>query len=211
MDEKLKDAALVLVDIQNDFCPGGALAVDEGDQIVPVVNRLMPLFPLVISTYDWHPENHISFKERGGPWPPHCVQGTRGAELHPEIDSDRIDMHLRKASTPDKDEYSEFAGFDEAGHTLDEVLKSENVRRVFVVGLATDYCVRATVLDGLKAGYDVYAVTDAMRAVNVNPDDGAKALEEMALSGARLVTSDEVLQGGEMTRAASVIRPQTRL
>jgi nicotinamidase/pyrazinamidase len=203
MEPGFEDAALVLVDIQNDFCPGGTLAVEEGDQIVPIVNRLMPLFPLVISTYDWHPANHVSFKDRGGPWPPHCVQGTRGAELHPDIDSDRIDMHFRKASTPDKDEYSEFAGYDEEGRTLDEVLKSENVKRLFVVGLATDYCVRATVLDGLKSGFDVYAVTDAMRAVNVNPDDGAKALEEMAQSGAHLVTSDKILQGSEPAGAAA--------
>jgi nicotinamidase/pyrazinamidase len=198
---KFKDAALVIVDIQNDFCPGGALAVEEGDKIVPVVNRLMPLFPLVISTYDWHPENHISFRDRGGPWPPHCVQGTRGAELHPEIDSEKIDMHFRKASTPDKDEYSEFEGRDQAGRTLDEALKGEGVKKIYVVGLATDYCVRATVLDGLKNGYDVYAVTDAMRAVNVNPDDGAEALKEMSRSGAHLVTSEDIFRGDKLSDA----------
>ena len=104
---ELVDAALILVDIQNDFCPGGALAVTEGDQIVSVVNRLMPRFPLVVSTQDWHPANHISFKQRGGPWPPHCVQGTRGADLHPDLKTDAIAHYFRKASSPDKDDYSD--------------------------------------------------------------------------------------------------------
>jgi nicotinamidase/pyrazinamidase len=188
-----KDAALILVDIQNDFCPGGALAVDEGDQIVPVVNSLMPLFPLVISAQDWHPANHASFKTRGGPWPPHCVQGTPGAELRADLNTDRIAYYFRKASTPDEDAYSEFEGLDEEGRSLDEVLKGEGVRSIYVAGLATDYCVKATVLDGLRYGYDVYAITDAMRAVNVDPGDGARALREMEQKGARLVTGSEML------------------
>ena len=185
--------ALVVVDIQNDFCPGGALAVSEGDQIVPIVNQLIQEFPLVISTQDWHPENHISFKQRGGPWPPHCVQGTQGAQLHPELKTDTISYYFRKASSPDKDDYSEFAGKDEQGRSLDEVLKSHDVKSLYIVGLATDYCVLETVLDGLKYGYEVYPVIDAMRAVNVDPDDGERALRKMAYNGAHLVTSDEVL------------------
>ena len=190
---KFLDAALILVDIQNDFCPGGALAVNEGDQIVPAVNRLIPGFPLVISTQDWHPENHISFKEQGGPWPPHCVQGTRGAELHSALKTDTIAHYFRKASSPDKDDYSEFAGKDDRGRSLDQVLKGHGVKTLYAVGLATDYCVLETVIDGLRLGYEVYAVTDAMRAVNVNPADGEKALQQMASSGAHLVTSEEVL------------------
>jgi len=190
---KFLDAALILVDIQNDFCPGGALAVNEGDQIVPAVNRLIPEFPLVISTQDWHPENHISFKEQGGPWPPHCLQGTRGAELHSDLKTDTIAHYFRKASSPDKDDYSEFAGKDDRGRSLDQVLKRHGVKTLYAVGLATDYCVLETVIDGLRLGYEVYAVTDAMRAVNVNPADGEKALQKMASSGAHLVTSDEVL------------------
>lgn len=188
-----RDSALIIVDIQNDFCPGGALAVNEGDQIVPAVNRLILKFPLVISTQDWHPANHISFKERGGPWPPHCVQGTRGAELHSDLKTDTIVHYFRKASSSDKDDYSEFAGKDDRGFSLDEVLKIHGVKKLYVVGLATDYCVLETVLDGLKHGYEVFAVTDAMRAVNVNPADGEEALQTMAGSGAHLVTSDEVL------------------
>jgi nicotinamidase/pyrazinamidase len=193
MKSQSQDSALILVDIQNDFCPGGALAVNEGDRIVPTVNRLIPEFPLVISTQDWHPANHISFEKQGGPWPPHCVQDTRGAELHPELRTGTIAHSFRKASSPGKDDYSEFEGEDAQGRSLDELLKSLGVDKLYVVGLATDYCVLETVLDGIKYGYEVYAVTDAMRAVNVNPDDGEKALQKMATSGAHLVTSDSVL------------------
>jgi len=196
----LKDSALILVDIQNDFCPGGALAVEEGDQIVDPVNRLLPHFPLVISTQDWHPANHVSFKAQGGPWPPHCVQGTRGAELHPDLATETIAHYLRKASSPDKDDYSEFEGKDDQGRSLDQVLKSHNVKRIFAVGLATDYCVLATVLEGLKLGYEVVAITDSMRAVNVEPEDGARALRQMSEAGANLVTSDDILENGEPDR-----------
>jgi nicotinamidase/pyrazinamidase len=193
MAEGFADTALILVDIQNDFCPGGALAVAEGDQIVDVVNRVAGAFPLVISTQDWHPADHISFKERGGPWPPHCVQGTEGAALHPALDLSQIAVQVRKAATADEDVYSGFDATDKESLGLDEVLKSNGVRTLYIAGLATDYCVRATVLDGLMNGYDVYVITDAVRAVNVNPGDGQKALEEMASRGARLVTSNQIL------------------
>jgi nicotinamidase/pyrazinamidase len=189
MREDLKDAALVLVDIQNDFCPGGALAVPEGDSIVDVVNKIMPEFALVISTRDWHPANHISFKERGGRWPPHCVQNTPGAELHPALDQSSIAYHFRKAYAADRDAYSGFEGTDESGRTLDEVLKSHGVKKLYIAGLATDYCVLATTLDAVKNGYDTYAITDAMRAVNEKPGDDVKALDKMARSGAHLVTT----------------------
>ena len=163
----------------------------------------MAKFALVISTQDWHPADHISFKERGGPWPPHCVQNTRGAELHPNLNTVTIAHYFRKASSPDKDDYSEFAGRDDQGRTLDEVLKSHGVRDLYVVGLATDYCVLETVLDGLKNGYEVYAVTDAMRAVNVNPSDGEAALRRMACEGAHLISSDEILNlAGSSARAS---------
>jgi nicotinamidase/pyrazinamidase len=204
MKNEYEDAALVLVDIQNDFCPGGALGVPEGDKVVDVVNRIMPLFPLVVSTQDWHPANHISFKDRGGPWPPHCVQGTPGAELHPRLRRDLISYHFRKASTPDKDEYSEFAGTDDRGRKLDELLKSLNVRRIFVAGLATDYCVLATVLDGLNYGFETFVVTDACRAVNVLPGDDQRAFDQMEEAGARLITSEQLLRSGG---ASSAIAP----
>lgn len=193
MSMELENAALILVDIQNDFCPGGALAVDEGDQIVPVVNRLIREFPIVVSTQDWHPANHISFVERGGPWPPHCVQNTYGAELRSDLETHTIDLYFRKASSPDRDDYSEFAGTDNHGRTLDEVLKSRGIKTLYVVGLATDYCVKETVLDGLKNGYQVFAVKDAMRAVNVRPSDGDEALKEMRRCGAHIINSSEIL------------------
>lgn len=192
MDPQFEESALILVDIQNDFCPGGALAVNEGDRIVAIVNKLIPKFSIVISTQDWHPANHVSFEAQGGPWPQHCVQDTTGAELHPGLETDTIAHYFRKASSPDKDDYSEFAGKDEKGRSLDKVLKGHRVKKIYVAGLATDYCVLETVLDGLKYGYEVYAVTDAMRAVNVNPDDEEKALYKMASSGAHLVTSEVI-------------------
>ena len=203
MSERLKDAALILVDIQNDFCPGGALAVAEGDQVVAVANRLMPHFPLVVSTLDWHPANHVSFREQGGPWPPHCVQHTFGAELHPALHAERIHHTFRKATTADRDAYSEFEGFDEGHRSLDEYLKSRGVRRVYLAGLATDYCVRATALDALRLGYETYVITDGVRAVNVQPDDGAKALAEMQAHGAHLVSSEALLRAVSRTTTAA--------
>jgi nicotinamidase/pyrazinamidase len=203
MSEIFNDAALILVDIQNDFCPGGALAVTEGDQVVAVVNRLMPRFPLVVSTLDWHPANHVSFREQGGPWPPHCVQNTFGAELHPALHTEHINHTFRKASTPDSDAYSEFEGVDDERRLLDAYLKSRGVRRVYVAGLATDYCVRATTLDALRLGYETFVVTDGVRAVNVEPDDGDKALAEMREQGAHLVTSESILRDDARIRSAA--------
>jgi nicotinamidase/pyrazinamidase len=194
MNRKIDDTALTIIDVQNDFCPGGSLAIQEGDQVVDVINRLFPLFPFVVATQDWHPADHISFKAQGGPWPPHCVQGTWGAEPHPDLHRERVDVYLRKAS-PDSDAYSGFEAIDDQGHSLDQVLTSHKVKRLCVVGLATDYCVRVTTLDALKAGYEVWLVTDAVRAVNVAPDDGDNALREMSRNGARLVTSGELLKG----------------
>jgi nicotinamidase/pyrazinamidase len=201
MTETFKDAAMILVDIQNDFCPGGALAVADGDAVVAVVNRLMPHFSLVVSTLDWHPANHVSFREQGGPWPPHCVQNTFGAELHPALNTERISDTFRKASTADRDAYSEFEGVDDHQRSLDEYLKSRGVRRVYLAGLATDYCVRATALDALRLGYETYVVTDGVRAVNVEPDDGAKALAAMQAQGAHLITSDAMRQTASRTIA----------
>ena len=192
--ERQDSSALVLVDIQNDFCPGGALAVAGGDQTVGVANSLMPHFPLVVSTQDWHPANHISFRERGGPWPPHCVQGTPGAELHPDLDRTRIGHYFFKASSTEHDAYSEFEGRDDKRRSLDELLRSYGVTRLYVVGLATDYCVRATVLDGVRLGYQVFVCTDGVCAVNVDSQDGEKALREMQNAGVHLVTSSEVLK-----------------
>src|SRR5215468_891812 len=126
------DTALLLVDIQNDFCPGGSLAVPEGDQVVTVAARLIPRFQFIVATQDWHPANHISFKARGGPWPPHCVQGTFGAELHPDINAKPIDAFVRKAFTPDEDAYSEFEGETSEGLSLDEILKRRGIKTLYL-------------------------------------------------------------------------------
>lgn len=200
---QLRDAALVVVDVQNDFCPGGSLAVSGGDQVVPVINRLAPLFPVVVATQDWHPANHCSFRARGGSWPPHCVQGTPGAELHPALDRSRITAYVKKGTQPEKDAYSGFEGREDTGRSLAELLRDAGVRKVYVTGLATDYCVRATVLDGIRAGFEVHAVTDAMRGVNVNPGDDRRALEEMRAVGAVLETSAEVLAHADAVGTAS--------
>ncbi len=176
--------ALVVVDVQNDFCEGGALAVPDGDAVVPVINRLMPRFRHVLATQDYHPPHHSSFAEEGGPWPVHCVQGTKGAEFHPDLDTSRIHEVVRKGTDPSVDGYSGFAGTD-----LADRLRNRGVRRVFVCGLATDYCVRATAIEAVQHGFETVVLTDACRAVDVEPGDGERALEEMRAAGAALATS----------------------
>lgn len=170
--------ALIIVDVQNDFCPGGALAVPDGDAVVPVINDLMPRFPLIVATQDWHPADHCSFTPQGGIWPPHCVAGTPGAELHAELDIRSVGLRVRKATTPDADAYSGFQGTD-----LTEQLRARDVDSVAVVGLATDYCVKATALDAKAAGLSVTVYPDACRAVDVKPGDGDRALDEMRAAG----------------------------
>lgn len=188
------NTGLLLVDIQNDFCAGGSLAVPEAEEIIPIVNRLIPRFQTIAATYDWHPANHASFKQQGGPWPPHCVQHTRGSELHPLLDTSRITFSVYKGTPADRDQYSEFEGANSSGEMLNDLLARHGIETVYVVGLATDYCVRATVLDALKNGYRVYAVQDAMRAVDVAPGDGKRALAEMESAGAHIVQSSLVMR-----------------
>lgn len=183
-------SALVIVDVQRDFMPGGALPVPNGDEVVPVLNSYIELFDRlgrpVVATRDWHPPNHISFRPRG-PWPPHCVQGTEGAEFHPDLRLPEGTIVVSKATEPDREAYSGFEGTDMA-----ERLRALGVRRLFVGGVATDYCVRATVLDGLRLGFEVFVLTDAIRGVDVEPGDSERALEEMLRSGAVLVELGEV-------------------
>jgi len=174
--------ALLIVDVQNDFCPGGALSVREGDKVVPPLNEWIsearrgdvPVF----ASRDWHPANHISFKQRGGPWPPHCVQNTPGAGFHPYLSLPPNAQVISKATSPDQDSYSAFGGTD-----LAERLRSAHVKRVWIGGLAQDYCVRATALDAIREGFEVHLIADATRAVDVNPDDGRRALEEIQRAG----------------------------
>lgn len=180
--------ALILVDVQNTFCPGGALPVPDGDAIVAPLNRVLPLFAgRAFATQDWHPRDHCSFAARGGPWPPHAVQNTEDAALHPGLDRARITHVVQKATTPDKDAYS---GFDGTG--LAERLRDAGIRRVFIGGLATDYCVRATALDARAADLDVVILADACRAVDVAPGDGERALAEMRAAGCALAATEDL-------------------
>ncbi len=186
-----KGDALVIVDVQRDFLPGGALAVPRGDEVVPVLNGYIRLFRdkglPIIATRDWHPPNHCSFKEQGGPWPPHCVQGTPGAQFAPGLELPRDVIIISKATRPQEEAYSGFEGTD-----MDEKLKALGVKRLFVGGLATDYCVLSTVKDALKLGYRVYLLLDAIRAVDVNPGDGERAIEEMKSLGAIPITLEDL-------------------
>jgi nicotinamidase/pyrazinamidase len=180
--------ALIVVDAQRDFCPGGALAVPHGDQVIPAINRLLAMTDwLTIATRDWHPPDHCSFKGQGGIWPAHCVAETDGAAFHPELQTSRIRHVVSKAVTKDSESYS---GFQETGLAL--LLHSRGIRRVFVCGLATDYCVRATALDARRAGLEVIVLTDAVRGVEVHPGDCAKATEEMKDAGIVLRESGEL-------------------
>ncbi|HLH69251.1 MAG TPA: nicotinamidase [Candidatus Dormibacteraeota bacterium] len=184
--------ALLIVDPQVDFCPGGALPAPAGDTIFPAVNRASQRLPLVVASRDWHPPDHCSFRERGGPWPPHCVAGTPGAEFHPELDRSRVHEVFSKATEADQEAYSAFQGTASDGTDLGRWLRERGVRRLYVAGLATDYCVRASVLDALKAGFEVVVLTDAIRAVDAQPGDGDRALAEMRAAGAATATSEEI-------------------
>lgn len=169
--------ALIVVDVQNDFCPGGALAVPEGDQIIDPVNQLASEAPLVIATRDWHPPDHGSFADQGGAWPVHCVRDTPGAQLHPGLRA-RIDAIIDKGRARELEGYS---GFEDTA--LERLLSERGVETVHVVGLALDYCVKATALDAREAGLNVVVHRAATRAVNVEPGDGERAVEELRAAG----------------------------
>jgi nicotinamidase/pyrazinamidase len=176
--------ALIVVDLQNDFLPGGALAVPDGNQVIPVMNEYMHIFEEkdlpIFATRDWHPPKHSSFRAQGGPWPPHCIQNTEGAEFPTELKLYEDTTIISKATEPKPDAYS---GFDRTD--LHDRLQNLGVKRLFIGGLATDYCVLNTVKNALSLGYQVYLLKDAIRAVNVQPGDGEKAKEEMVKLGAK--------------------------
>ena len=202
--------ALVLVDIQNDFMPFGALPVADGDAVVPVANELAAAFGLVVATQDWHPADHGSFArshpgkepgdviELGGVeqvlWPPHCVQNTPGASLHSALDVARIGHVVRKGADPEIDSYSGFFDNDHRTATgLEEYLREHGVEEIVVAGLATDYCVKYTVLDGARLGFTVTVVADGCRAVELSPGDSERAFAEMRDAGCTVATSTELL------------------
>ena len=191
--------ALILVDIQNDFCPGGALPVKEGDKIVPMVNKLQEKFDLIVATQDWHPKDHKSFASNHGKkpgevidlngleqilWPDHCVQGSMGAEFVPGLRTEKIARIFQKGTDPEIDSYS---GFYDNGHRkatgLGDYLKTKGVTEVYVVGLATDYCVKYTALDAVQVGFRTHVIKEATRGVNLKKGDVDRALEELKSHG----------------------------
>jgi nicotinamidase/pyrazinamidase len=177
-------SALIIVDFQNDFTPpDGALAVPAGDQIAKRLNALAASddFDLVVATRDWHPADHSSFEVQGGPWPAHCVQGTPGAELHPDLETDHIDLVIDKGQDPQTEGYS---GFEATG--LAERLREHDVDKLLIVGLATDYCVKNTALDALQEGFDVTVDPTAVRAVGIEAGDSDSALNELRAAGANV-------------------------
>lgn len=188
--------ALVIVDVQNDFCPGGALPVKDGDKVVPVLNRYIERFRRqglpIFATRDWHPEKTSHFKDYGGAWPPHCIQGTDGAQFHPALELPDDVIIVSKGMDPGEDAYSGFQGRNEQGAKLGSLLRARGVERIFVGGLATDYCVKHTVLDGLKEGFKVVLLEPAVRGVDLQPGDSERAIEEMTRAGAEKSTDPAV-------------------
>lgn len=191
--ERIKTGdALLIIDIQNDFLPGGSLAVSGGEEVIPVINRCIAEFRRrgnpIFATRDWHPANHSSFVQQGGPWPEHCVAGTHGAEFPASLLLPETTPIFSTGADRDNPGYSGFEATD-----LKMQLDRAGVKRLFVAGLATDYCVLNTVLDALKLGYPVFLMKDAIRAVDVNPDDGTRAEQAMQANGAQLITQDMIL------------------
>jgi nicotinamidase/pyrazinamidase len=179
--------ALVIVDVQNDFCPGGALGVQDGDRVVPVLNRYIDKFaeagmPILV-TRDWHPPRTTHFNTAGGLWPPHCVRGSKGAEFHPALKISSDTVVLSKGMAVDEDSYSGFDSVDARGVVLKNVLRQSGIERIYVGGLATDYCVKETVLDGLREGFQVVLLQDAVRGVNLQPEDSDQAIDAMIRGG----------------------------
>ncbi len=188
---KLKKA-LLIVDVQNDFCPGGALGIPEGDKIVPKINKYIKIFskkklPVFVSR-DWHPVMTKHFRDFGGAWPVHCIRNTKGAQFHPKLRLPKGAVLLYKGMDPQKDSYSAFQAEDIRGINLGKLLKLSGIEELYIGGLATDYCVKSSALDVLKNGFKVRLLMDAIRGVNFKPDDSEKAIREMVRKGAKPVT-----------------------
>ncbi|MDD2606913.1 nicotinamidase [Lascolabacillus sp.] len=177
--------ALLIVDVQNDFCPGGALGVKDGDKIVPTINKIIKKFDLVISSQDWHPEDSVHFEK----WPVHCVAGTKGAEFHPDLKSEKIDLRLIKGTDNKDDGYS---AFEATNLSFANYLEENEITTLYICGLTTDYCVKETALDAVKNGIHTFVITDAIAAVNVQPCDGKEALNEMYSKGCILIESEDI-------------------
>jgi nicotinamidase/pyrazinamidase len=189
-------SAVLVVDVQNDFCAGGALAVSGGDAVVPPLNRVVAWAVRegkhIYATRDWHPPDTSHFEVFGGIWPVHCVQGTHGAQFHPDLRlPDQVSI-VSKGDTAGSDGYSAFEGHTRPGTSLIQELREHGIEHLYLGGLATDYCVLQSVLDARKAGFSVTVLTDAVAGVNLQPDDSAKALGQMSAVGAEFATTDEI-------------------
>ncbi|MFH1857948.1 MAG: bifunctional nicotinamidase/pyrazinamidase [Candidatus Omnitrophota bacterium] len=186
----MKKSALLIVDVQNDFCSGGALPVPQGDQVVPVLNQYGRAFReaalAIFASRDWHPSVTKHFKAYGGLWPPHCVQGTKGAEFHPKLSLAQAAI-LSKGMDPEKDSYSAFHASTKEEVDFGALLKQQGIQRLFVGGLATDYCVKHSVLDACRRGLETYVLEDAIRGVVLNAGDSERALREMKQAGAKVI------------------------
>lgn len=206
----MKNSILLVIDVQNDFCPGGKLAVNEGDKVIGPINKMMQMFDIVIATQDWHPENHSSFAsnhpghspmeivEHAGIqqvlWPEHCVQGTKGAEFHPELNLNPIVSIIRKGTRAELDSYSAFLENDKSTPTgLEGMLRSLEVTDIYLCGLATDYCVYYSAEDAIKAGFNVFLVKDACRGVDFPEGSIEKALNSISDQNGTILTSGEIL------------------
>ncbi len=191
-------SALLIIDLQNDFCPGGALAVPEGDEVVPLINRAIAHFSArglpIIASRDWHPHRTSHFKPFGGIWPPHCIQGTPGAGFHPDLRLPPETVIVSKGTDPNRDDYSAFHARDMHGSSLPELLASLGVTHIYVCGLATDYCVKETVLEARRCGIGVTVLTDAVRGVDLTPGDSERALAAMCAAGAITATTADLPQ-----------------
>ncbi len=183
--------ALLVVDVQNDFCPGGSLAVPRGNEVVPKANRAVEIFERrglpILATRDWHPRETKHFKEYGGAWPPHCIHGTKGARFHPDLRLPKVVLILSKGMDPEQDSYSGFQAFSANGRDLESVIRDLGIDELFLCGLATDYCVRATSLDARRIGLRVRVLEDAIRGVDVKQGDSESALKEMRTAGVQFV------------------------
>lgn len=202
--------ALIIIDVQNDFCPGGKLAVPKGDEIIPIINSLLPRFSHVVQTQDWHPRDHLSFASNHPGkseyesvqlsygdqvlWPDHCVQGTNGADFHPELITDHTQLIIRKGFRKEIDSYSAFFENDQKTKTgLDGFLKNLEIKKLFLCGLATDFCVKWTALDAIKLEYEVHLIEDAVAAIDLNGSEAA-AINEMESSGVHFVSSEKLMR-----------------
>jgi len=177
--------ALLIVDVQNDFCPGGALPTPQGNIIVPVINELIDKFELVIASRDWHPEDSVHFKR----WPVHCVKGSYGADFPPDLKTEKINQLFEKGTTSKDDGYS---AFEATNINLEEYLKEKGVEKLYIAGLTAEYCVKSTVLSALKYGFNTVVIKDAVEGIRQNKDDFENAFEDMQQAGAIIISSGDI-------------------